>query len=88
MNAITPAHLAKYFSITEKAIKSAKLISQAGEDALALATQYVSDARHFEQQGDFVRAFGALNYAHGILDCLAGLGIIEGAESDLERWNE
>ncbi len=88
MNIITSAHLAKYFIITETALKSAKLISQAGEDALALATQYVSDAHHFEQQGDLVRAFGALNYAHGILDCLAGIGLIEGTDSDLERWQK
>ncbi len=85
---ITPEHLAKYFAITEKALAAAQLVNEAGEDALALAKQYFSDARHFEQQGDFVRAFGALNYAHGILDCLAALGLIEGADSDLERWKE
>ena len=86
MTTITPEHLAKYFAITEKSLESAQLLSEAGEDAFALAKQYVSDARHFEQQGDVVRAFGALNYAHGILDCLAALGLIEGADSDLERW--
>ena len=30
---------------------------------------YLSDSEHFLEQGDLVRAFGAINYAHAWIDC-------------------
>jgi len=38
---------------------------------------YLSDARHFESQGDFINAFAAINYAHGWMDSGARLGIFK-----------
>ena len=32
------------------------------------AANYFSDAQHFFEQGDFFSAFGAANYAYGIID--------------------
>ena len=33
-----------------------------------MVENYLSDAQYFEDKGDFVNAFAALNYAHGWLD--------------------
>ena len=33
-----------------------------------MVSNYLSDAKHFEEKGDLVNAFAALNYAHGWLD--------------------
>ena len=33
-----------------------------------MVSNYLSDAGHFRDRGDFVNAFACLNYAHGWLD--------------------
>ena len=38
---------------------------------------YLSDALHFRDKRDYVNAYGALNYAHGWLDCGARLKIFD-----------
>lgn len=92
MDQIKQDHLEKYFSITETALAAATPAENANQDhakqILSLAQQYVTDAKHFQEKGDAVRAFAALNYAHGWLDCGAALGIIKGHNCDLSRWNE
>lgn len=35
---------------------------------LDLASQYCEDTKYFLKQKDFVTAFGAINYAHGLID--------------------
>ena len=84
MNAITPAKLAKYFDVTNRALKKVKLAKEkridwkkSAEDFLDMATRYFNDAKHFEQKGDIVTAFAALNYAHGWLDAGARLGLFD-----------
>jgi len=81
---ITKEKLDKYFKITSEALEAAreariaeKVSSFASErdDFLDMIGRYVSDARHFEQKGDVVNAFAALNYAHGWLDAGARLGL-------------
>ena len=77
---ITKEKLIKYLNITEKALKMAEnnIDNKMKEDAekiLIMVRCYLSDAKHFEKQGDKVNAFGAINYAHGWLDCGARLGI-------------
>lgn len=42
-----------------------------------MASNYLSDAGHFEKKGDFVNAFAALNYAHGWIDAGVRLGIFD-----------
>ena len=44
---------------------------------------YLSDAKHFESQGNWVLAFGALNYAHGWLDAGARLKIFKVTDTKL-----
>ena len=101
---ISQEHLAKYFHITETALAAASLrltelqtdngkvktriSTQNAQQILNIAKQYTTDARHFEKKRDLVRAFAALNYAHGWLDCGAALGFISGKGSDLERWEK
>jgi len=35
---------------------------------LELAAQYCEDSKYFLVKGDFVTAFGCINYAHGLID--------------------
>jgi len=35
---------------------------------LELAGQYCEDTKYFLQKGDYVTAFGCINYAHGLID--------------------
>jgi len=74
--------LQKYKQITSEALKIAeKSISKGTEkeagEILKMVNCYVSDAGHFEKNGDFVNAFACLNYAHGWLDSGARLGIFD-----------
>jgi hypothetical protein len=76
---ITPELLDKYFSITEEALRQAKVAKKKkGADVcIDMAERYVSDAHHFQKKGEFVLAYGAVNYAHGWLDSAARLGLID-----------
>lgn len=79
-NKITTIKLEKYFSITEKALKLAKSSvnpekKQEAKEILEMVHAYMSDARHFQKQGNFVNAFACINYSHGWLDAGARLRI-------------
>ncbi len=72
-NKITKEKLEKYFDLTSRALVEVKknIISGREVDAkeiIDMVTNYLSDAKHFENKGDWVNAFAALNYAHGWLD--------------------
>ena len=47
------------------------------QDALDMVDRYLDDADHFESKDDRVRAFAAITYAHGWLDALARMGVID-----------
>tara|TARA_Y100000310_G_scaffold339655_1_gene432978 strand:+ start:6173 stop:6454 length:282 start_codon:yes stop_codon:yes gene_type:complete len=72
-NTITKAKLKRYFSLTTQGLKEVKknIINgkekEAGE-IIDMVDNYLSDAKHFEEKGEIVDAFAALNYAHGWLD--------------------
>jgi hypothetical protein len=88
INIICGRRLAKYFSVTEKALKIAKENITKGKEKeakeiLEMATCYVSDAHHFEKQGHFVNAFACVNYAHGWLDTGSKLGIFNVKDTKL-----
>ncbi len=81
---VTPEKLAKYFDVTGRALAKVKIAKEqkvawkaAAEDFLDMAQRYFSDAKHFEEKGDIVTAFAALNYAHGWLDAGARLGLFD-----------
>ncbi len=72
-NIITEQKIVKYKKITEKALKIAKKSVIKGrekhaKEIIEMVSNYLSDAKHFEKNDDFVNAFAALNYAHGWLD--------------------
>ena len=81
MDTITEEKIKKYFKITEKALKKAKVNNKFKEEAekiLAMAKRYFEDAKYFyNDKKDLVTAFGALNYAHGWLDAGAHLGYFD-----------
>jgi hypothetical protein len=35
-----------------------------------LATQYYEDSKYYLKKGDYLTAFGCINYAHGLLDAI------------------
>lgn len=79
---VTKEKLDKYFSITKEAFKIVKESVIEGKDLEAkeifdMVSNYVSDAHHFEEKGDWVLAFAALNYAHGWIDAGVRLDVFE-----------
>jgi len=79
---ITKERLEKEFSVTKKALEKVKIIvpedSELYEKALEnleMAKRYYSDAEHFKKEEDFASAFGALNYAFGLIDAGIKLGV-------------
>ncbi|MDR3206045.1 MAG: DUF357 domain-containing protein [Candidatus Methanoplasma sp.] len=88
--AITPAKIDRYLDITKRALD--KIVISAPErsynrrladDFLNMAASYYSDAVHFREEGDFVTAFAAVNYAHGWLDCGARIGLFDVGGDDV-----
>lgn len=70
---VTKEKLDRYFSITGEAFEVVKKSVIDGKEAQAkeifeMVENYVSDAGHFRDRGDYVLAFAALNYAHGWID--------------------
>lgn len=70
---ITKQKLQKYFNLTSKALDEIKKKIIKGKENYAneiieMVTNYLSDAKYFEEKKDFVNAFAALNYAHGWVD--------------------
>jgi uncharacterized protein len=81
-NKVTPEKINKYFNITETALKEVKKNIFKGKEEYAkeiinMVENYISDAKHFEKQEEFVDCFAALNYAHGWLDSGVRLDIFD-----------
>jgi len=79
---ITKQKLKKYFDLTSSALKEVKknIISGKEKEAkkiIEMAENYLSDAKHFEDKGELVDAFAALNYAHGWLDSGVRLNVFD-----------
>jgi len=88
INIIDKAKLDKYRQISEKALALAKKnISkgkeQEAKEIIEMVECYLSDSKHFEKQGHYVNAYGALNYAHGWLDSGARLKIFNVKDNKL-----
>jgi hypothetical protein len=49
---------------------------------MEMADSYTSDSKWFAEQGDLVRAFGAINYAHAWIDCAVKIGLLDGHGDD------
>ena len=79
---ITKAKIEKYKKLTSDALREAKSkVSKNREteakEIIEMVSNYLSDAKYFESNGDFVNSFAALNYAHGWLDSGVRLGIFD-----------
>ena len=87
-NIITEEKLEKYFNLTATALKIVEQNIISGKDKEAkeiidMVSNYLSDARHFKEKGNFVDAFAALNYAHGWLDSGVRLDIFKVEDDSL-----
>ncbi|MBM54504.1 MAG: hypothetical protein CMB36_05680 [Euryarchaeota archaeon] len=86
---LTVERVKHYLSITEKArIKATSLASTIEEESmvstlLSMADDYASDAQYFLKQGDLIRAFGAINYAHAWIDAGVKLRLLDGHGDDV-----
>lgn len=86
---ITDAKINKYLDITKKALEKLRVVApersfskRMADDFLNMALSYYSDAKHFCENGDFVNAFAAVNYAHGWIDCGARIGLWDVNQDD------
>lgn len=79
MKEITKERLDKEFDRMKKALEIIELKSKSKEasELLDLAARYYEDAKYFKEKGDFATAFGALNYAFGLLDGGAKLKLFD-----------
>jgi hypothetical protein len=85
---ITSEKLEKYFKITTSAFEIVKKNIFPGKEneakeILEMVGNYISDAKHFQLKGEWVLAFGALNYAHGWIDSGVRLGVFDVQDRDL-----
>jgi len=85
---ITAEKLEKYFKLTSTALIIVKRNVIKGKEKYAkeiieMVSNYLSDAKHFEKQKDFVNAFAALNYAHGWIDSGVRLDIFDVTDAKL-----
>ena len=82
MKEITKEKLKKYSDLTGRGLGKVKknIVRGREKDAeviIEMVENYLSDAGHFEERGNWVDAFAALNYAHGWLDCGVRLGVFD-----------
>ena len=52
------------------------------ESMMRMFDDYVSDAEYFLSEGDLIRAFGAVNYAHAWSDSAVRIGLMDGHDDD------
>ena len=86
---ISKEKLEHYLGLTKKARDKATPIHSAGSKEsemlailLRMADDYTSDANYFMENGDYVRAFGAINYAHAWIDAGIKLRLLDGHGDD------
>ena len=90
---VTDEHLAKYFAITGEALEKAgaainKEKEAEAKECLDMAQRYYDDAKHFKEEGHYLNAYGALNYAHGWLDAGARFQLFKVSDSRLFTADE
>lgn len=87
-NIVSREKVEKYLNLTTQARKKATSITKNSEDEKKLQTMlkmcddYQKDALYFMNNGDLVRAFGAINYAHAWIDAAVRIGLLDGHGDD------
>ena len=86
---ITLDKVVHYLNLTKAAREKATAIhepkSQQGQMLtilLRMADDYANDAQYFLEMGDYIRAFGAINYAHAWIDAAVRIGFMDGKGDD------
>ncbi|HHD16484.1 MAG TPA: DUF357 domain-containing protein [Euryarchaeota archaeon] len=89
MTEITRERMEKYLDTTSRALNKVEIappprshLKKLAEDFLAMAMSYFMDAKAFAKEGNYVLAYGAVNYAHGWLDAGARMGLFDVEEDD------
>ena len=87
---ISEEKLIHYLALTKAARSKATPIHDEGtlqasqlKIMMRMADDYISDAHYFKTNGDFVRAFGAINYAHAWIDAGVKLRLLDGHGDDV-----
>ena len=81
---IKPDYIEDLLKKTETALASIEVLKPEGEKIKDMASRYISDSRHFLEQGELVSSLGAVEYAHGLLDAGIGAGVLKvSGNSDL-----
>ena len=76
----------KYRAITTEALVMAKeniADKESAKEIIEMVEAYLSDSKHFEDQGEPLNALAALSYAHGWLDCGARLKVFSVTDNRL-----
>ena len=87
-NIVTRDKVEMYLALTAEARIKATPITNNDEDErrlnsmLRMCDDYQHDARHFMNEGDLVRAFGAINYAPAWIDAAVRIGLMDGHDDD------
>ena len=86
---ITDERMKKYLDTTGRAINKVKIaappkshFNKLANDFMAMAMSYYEDAKAFSTDGNYVLAYGAVNYSHGWLDAGARMGLFDVDEDD------
>ena len=85
---VTREKVEQYLALTAEARAKATPIAKTDVDVARLTSMmrmcddYQADAKHFLEQGDLVRAFGAINYAHAWIDAAVRIGLMDGHDDD------
>ncbi|MCK5615933.1 DUF357 domain-containing protein [Candidatus Pacearchaeota archaeon] len=87
-NIITKEKLEKYFKVTRSALVKAEDSvfdgkEEYSEEIFDMVKNYLSDAEHFMEKGDYVNAFAALNYGHGWIDAGVRLDVFDVTDDKL-----
>jgi len=84
MKLITEKKLNTYLNLTTRALKKAKISKnlskkdfERAKTYLEMSKNYLSDAKHFKEKGNWVNSFAAVNYAHAWLDAGAITGLFD-----------
>ena len=86
--AVTREKVEQYLALTAEARAKATPIAKTDVEVARLTSMmrmcddYQADAKHFLEQGDLVRAFGAINYAHAWIDAAVRIGLMDGHDDD------
>ena len=86
---VTKNLVEKYLNLTKRARdKISSFDEQTDEQKnmtsklLSMADDYISDANHFFKNSDYVRSYGAINYAHAWIDACVKLELMDGKGDD------